>query len=90
MRLNHLIELTLIASCGAKARVTILFLRRFKADWATEAYLHRSLRNRKGHLSRREAKRKATGIDIDVTLDDDDDDEPEVDEGGGLGEVGDE
>ena len=46
------------------------FLRRFKADWATEAYLRRSLRNRKGHLKRRADKRKTAGIDIDITLDD--------------------
>lgn len=38
------------------------FLRRFRADWATEAYLRRSLRNRKGHLKRKEAERKAAGI----------------------------
>jgi len=31
-----------------KARVTVLFLRRFKVDRVTEAYLRRSLRNRKG------------------------------------------
>jgi hypothetical protein len=78
----------LISSCDIKARVTIPFLRRFKADWATEAYLRRSLRNRKGHLRREEAKRKAAGIDIDVTLDDDED--PEVDEGGSSDEMGDE
>ena len=63
--------LMLINSRGIKARVMIPFLRRFKADWATEAYLRRSLRNRKGHLKRRADKRKAARIDIDITLDDD-------------------
>ena len=40
----------------------IPFLRRFKANWATDAYLHRSLRNRKGYL-----KRKAVGINTNGT-----------------------
>ena len=90
MWLNCLTESTLIASYNVKARVTIPFLRHFKADWATEAYLCCSLRNRKGHLSRKEAKQKTTGIDIDITLDDDTDNKPEVDEEGSLGEMGDE
>ena len=90
MWLDRLTESTLIASCDVKARVTIPFLRRFKADWATEAYLRRSLRNRKGHLSRKEAKRKTAGIDIDITLNDNNNNEPEVDEEGSLGEMGDE
>jgi len=76
----------LITSNNVKARVTIPFLRRFRADWATEAYLRRSLRNRKGHLKRREDKRKAAGVDIDITLDDDpgsqDNDESDADEMG--------
>ena len=62
VRVDRLTESTLITSCDLKARVTIPFLRRFKADWATEAYLRRSLRNRKGYL-----KRKAAGIDTDGT-----------------------
>ena len=52
----------LITSCDLKVRVTIPFLRHFKADWATEAYLCRLLRNRKGYL-----KRKAVGIDTNGT-----------------------
>ena len=62
IHVDHLTESTLITSCDLKARVTILFLRRFKADWATEAYLRCSLRNRKGYL-----KRKAVGIDTNGT-----------------------
>lgn len=61
----------LIVSHDTKARTTIPFLRRFKADWATEAYLRRSLRNRKAHLKRNEDKRKAAGVDSDITFDDD-------------------
>jgi len=67
---DRLIESALIISCGIKARVTVPFLRRFKANWATEAYLRRSLRNRKGYLKRMEAKRRAAGINTDITLDD--------------------
>jgi len=59
-----------------KARVTVPFLRRFKADWATEAYLRRSLRNRKGHLKRKGAKIK---IVTDPGSNDD--------EGGGSGQI---
>ena len=47
--------------------MTVPFLRCFRADWATEAYLHHSLRNRKAHLKRREAKWKAAGIVIDLS-----------------------
>ena len=72
VRLDHLHEPILINLRGVKARVTIPFLRRFEADWATEMYLRRSLRNRKGHLKRKVDKRKATGVDIDITLDDSD------------------
>jgi len=61
-----------------KARVTVPFLRRFKADWATEAYLCRSLRNRKGHLKRKGAKIRIT----DPGSDDG--------EGGGPGQIGNE
>ena len=55
------------------------FLRRFKADWATEAYLRRSLRNRKGHLKRKGARASTAG-------------EPGSDDDGSgdMGEVGDE
>ena len=62
VHVDRLTESTLITSCDLKARVTIPFLRRFKANWATEAYLCRSLRNQKGYL-----KRKAAGIDTDGT-----------------------
>ena len=72
VRLDRLREPTLINLHGFKARVTVPFLRRFKADWATETYLRRSLRNRKGHLKRKVDKRKAAGVDIDITLDDSD------------------
>jgi len=47
--------------------VTVLFLRCFRADWATKAYLCHLLRNRKAHLKRREAKWKAMGIVIDLS-----------------------
>lgn len=30
----------------------MVYLRRFKGDWATTAYLHRSFSNRRGYLSR--------------------------------------
>ena len=66
--------------------MTVPFLRRFKADWPTEAYLRRSLRNRKGHLKRKADKRKAAGIDIDITLGDL---SLEDGEGGSSGEMGD-
>ena len=56
----------LITSHGVKARATVPFLRRFKADWATEAYLRRSLRNRRGHLKRKADEQKAARIDIDI------------------------
>ena len=72
------------------------FLRRFKANWATETYLRRSLRNQKGYLMRRAAKRAATGIDTsDIRFDDDrgtglnDDRGSEDGEEGVLGEIDD-
>jgi len=88
VHLDRLPESMLITSNDIKARVTVPFLRRFKVDWATEAYLRRSLRNRKGHLKRREDKRKAAGVGVDITLDDD----PSFkdNDGGSVDEMGDE
>ena len=66
------------------------FLRRFKADWATETYLRRSLRNRKGYMKHKLAKRVAAGIDAsDNGLDNDDRGSLEDDEAGSLGGTGD-
>jgi len=70
-------ELALIAH---KARTMVPFLRRFKADWATEAYLRRSLRNRKGHL-----KRKGAGTRTGGEPGSDDGGEGGSDDGGGGG-----
>jgi len=61
----------LINSHGIKARVTVPFLRRFRADWATEMYLRRSLRNRKGYLKRTDGQGAAGTVDIDIASDDD-------------------
>ena len=83
MGFNYQTEPALIIPHDVKARITIPFLRRFKADWATEAYLRRSLRNRKGYL-----KRKAVGVDVGATLDDGPDSED--DEQGSSSEAGDE
>ena len=65
MGFNYQTEPALIAPHDIKARITIPFLRCFKADWATEAYLHRSLRNRKGYL-----RRMTVGVDVGATLND--------------------
>jgi hypothetical protein len=64
----------LIISHDVKARAMIPFLKCFKANWATEAYLRRSWRNRKGHLKGKETKQKAAGTDTSITLDDTEDD----------------
>ena len=69
------------------------FLRRFRADWATETYLRRSLRNRKGYLMRKAAKWAAVGTDVDIGHDNDhgldDDCGLKDDETGSLGGDGD-
>lgn len=57
------------------------FLRRFKRDWATTAYLRRSFRNRRGYL-KREPNVDENGAGPSGTRhtdDDDDDDDIEVD-----------
>jgi len=39
-----------------QARKQVIYLRRFKGDWATTAYLRRSFSNRRGYLNRDDGK----------------------------------
>ena len=61
----------LIASNNLKARTDVPFLRRFRADWATEAYLRRSLRNRKGYVKNKKTKKLTARLDLNLALEDD-------------------
>ena len=67
-----------------QARKQVAFLRRFKRDWATTAYLRRSFQNRRGYL-RKQAnelvdENGAGPSGTHRVNDDDDDDDIDIDE----------
>jgi len=73
-------------SYPTQARKKVAFLRRFKHDWATTTYLHRSFQNRRGYLKRDVDERvdqngtKSSGTRHTNGDNDDDNDDVEVDD----------